>query len=581
MESTLRELEKRLHTAIHPLERADLLIRIGSALRNTDPERMVALSREAQTLLQKGEHQTQTYARLLGANLELLGYYYFLHGDFETAYDYYQSAIHYFIQIYDDISRCNAWTYSCMCHAHLGNWADAMEEAVACLDLAVSVQDRVSEIKLWLVMGTVYSCSGDHMRSVEVFAKALHLATILHEPAHQIEALHKLANAYIEIGDHASGVEYALKAQEYSRQQKYTVENVHILYVLAKGVYLQGNLEQAFQYYQECYVEAEHSEHLQASALLGQGQIHLARDNVPQALETLLRALPLAETTQTQPTWYECHRVLADVYATMKEWSKAFFHHKQYHTLKESVFNTESDLRLKMLEVTFRTEDAQKRAEQVQKQAAELEMLMKERIAELETEVKEEIERRRRHEDEKSNLLDVARRQGEQLQNLTLWVVSQQLPEYKNVVQALFEGYLQNLQLLVYQIDVAAQIYLDKQTAHSGTDQAEAEDDVLKQLQHVTSIGKRLGNTLRSIADSAYEPEGASSAPGSALLQLSNREREVMKLIAQGKSTSEISQALVVTEGTVRTYRYRIMQKLDIDSAAGLIHYAIQHQQSL
>ena len=62
---------------------------------------------------------------------------------------------------------------------------------------------------------------------------------------------------------------------------------------------------------------------------------------------------------------------------------------------------------------------------------------------------------------------------------------------------------------------------------------------------------------------------------------LSNRERDVLRLLAQGESTKEISQMLHVTEGTVRTYRYRIMQKLDITDVARLIHFAVRHQDAL
>lgn len=58
---------------------------------------------------------------------------------------------------------------------------------------------------------------------------------------------------------------------------------------------------------------------------------------------------------------------------------------------------------------------------------------------------------------------------------------------------------------------------------------------------------------------------------------LSDREFEVMQLISVGKSVSEISGLLFLSESTVRTYRTRILEKLGLKSNAELIHYAIQN----
>lgn len=59
--------------------------------------------------------------------------------------------------------------------------------------------------------------------------------------------------------------------------------------------------------------------------------------------------------------------------------------------------------------------------------------------------------------------------------------------------------------------------------------------------------------------------------------ELSEREREVLSLIAEGHSSIEIAERLFISERTVGTHRERIMKKLDIHSAAGLTKYAIAH----
>ena len=56
---------------------------------------------------------------------------------------------------------------------------------------------------------------------------------------------------------------------------------------------------------------------------------------------------------------------------------------------------------------------------------------------------------------------------------------------------------------------------------------------------------------------------------------LSDREREILHLIAQGKTTPEIAAELHLSPHTVQTHRDHIMSKLDLHSKAALIKYAI------
>jgi len=57
---------------------------------------------------------------------------------------------------------------------------------------------------------------------------------------------------------------------------------------------------------------------------------------------------------------------------------------------------------------------------------------------------------------------------------------------------------------------------------------------------------------------------------------LSPREREVLQLLAEGKSTKEVAAVLCVSIKTVETHRQQIMGKLNIHSVAELIKYAIR-----
>jgi len=57
---------------------------------------------------------------------------------------------------------------------------------------------------------------------------------------------------------------------------------------------------------------------------------------------------------------------------------------------------------------------------------------------------------------------------------------------------------------------------------------------------------------------------------------LSPREREVLQLVAEGRSTKDVAKVLGVSVKTAETHRTRLMAKLDIHDTAGLVHYAIR-----
>lgn len=57
---------------------------------------------------------------------------------------------------------------------------------------------------------------------------------------------------------------------------------------------------------------------------------------------------------------------------------------------------------------------------------------------------------------------------------------------------------------------------------------------------------------------------------------LTPREREVLQLVAEGRTTKEVASVLSIGVKTAETHRYRIMEKLNIHDTAGLVRYAIR-----
>ncbi len=58
---------------------------------------------------------------------------------------------------------------------------------------------------------------------------------------------------------------------------------------------------------------------------------------------------------------------------------------------------------------------------------------------------------------------------------------------------------------------------------------------------------------------------------------LSNRERQVVALVAEGLSNRQIAAQLHLTENTVKKYLFRIFEKLGVSSRVELVVYAMSH----
>ncbi|NMC42923.1 MAG: response regulator transcription factor [candidate division Zixibacteria bacterium] len=100
-------------------------------------------------------------------------------------------------------------------------------------------------------------------------------------------------------------------------------------------------------------------------------------------------------------------------------------------------------------------------------------------------------------------------------------------------------------------------------------------EELLAAIRTVASGGIFLSRSINDVVVRRYV---AAARGGEATTDsiLSPREREVLQLLAEGKSTKETAASLHVSIKTVETHRKQIMDKLDIHSIAELTKYAIR-----
>lgn len=114
-------------------------------------------------------------------------------------------------------------------------------------------------------------------------------------------------------------------------------------------------------------------------------------------------------------------------------------------------------------------------------------------------------------------------------------------------------------------LQAGARGYLLKESAGS---------EVVGAVRAVAAGRRFLSERIADTALDAYLAEGRTRSP---LDSLSARERQLLQLLAEGRSNAEAARLLSLSVKTVETYRSRLLQKLGLHDLPALVRFALEH----
>jgi len=100
--------------------------------------------------------------------------------------------------------------------------------------------------------------------------------------------------------------------------------------------------------------------------------------------------------------------------------------------------------------------------------------------------------------------------------------------------------------------------------------------EVVNAVRTVQAGHRYLSQKISDKVIDNYVHQREAAETTSPLARLSPRERQVLQLVAEGKSSAEIASVLSLSHKTVETYRSRLMQKLGISDLPSLVKFAIR-----
>lgn len=98
-----------------------------------------------------------------------------------------------------------------------------------------------------------------------------------------------------------------------------------------------------------------------------------------------------------------------------------------------------------------------------------------------------------------------------------------------------------------------------------------ASDEIVAAVRAVASGRRYLSRALADVVSEAAAPAA------SPLASLSARERQVLQLVVEGRSSAQIAQQIHLSPKTVETYRSRLMKKLGVADIPALVKFAVRH----
>ena len=118
--------------------------------------------------------------------------------------------------------------------------------------------------------------------------------------------------------------------------------------------------------------------------------------------------------------------------------------------------------------------------------------------------------------------------------------------------------------------DAGAKSFIYKSDAHQFLVEA-----IQSLSQHKPFFTSKVSEIL--FADLISRSNGNSNRPEPGQ-RLTGREREIVQLVAEGQSNKEVADKLGISVRTAETHRAHILRKLNLDSVAGLVRYAIRNK---
>lgn len=359
-------------------EKIDALNEQAWALKDQDPERSRDLCDQVQRLA-----LTVSYEEGLASSRLLLSILEWDHSNYQDALSLAFEAETLFKKNGNLRRQASALSHLAGIHFFLGEYSRALDLGLAAIQLSEECGDRGLQADLLNDTGYFFAHMGRFSEAVLQLLRSLEIHRQLGSKQGEANVLDSLGKTYYLMGDYPLALSYESQSLETAQAVGYKRAQTEALSNLGKIYAASSDPAQALAYFEQALALAQEREYKQfeAAILLDMGKIYAAEHKTEQAQQCLSTALKIAEGIHSKPVMFEIHQALSNVYEQSGRLPDALAHYKQFHEIKEVIFNEKTSTMLSskqaILEVQKQLEDLVKeRTQQVEREKRYFEVLV-------------------------------------------------------------------------------------------------------------------------------------------------------------------------------------------------------------
>jgi diguanylate cyclase (GGDEF)-like protein len=367
---TILELETQLKGTADQQSRIDILSEIAWIVHLNDKEKGRNLAEQAYDLSANGDFEQQPYLAGLAGSLRCLAALNNDAGNYVLALSQSLRALEILKRIPSEkveitLLKVNVLGVASWTYRSLGDYVAATEYAMKGIKLAQAIGDRIQEAGMLNILSVIYAESNNLTAALETGKKVLQYHREGGTARGKSLALNNLAMTYLELGMGEQALEACKESLHLARENG--IETVALTAFCTLGEIYLGTKDfvRAEEFLLQALTLAREnkagSDELQC--LLNLGKIYQYKQNDEAALSVLQSALSLSHTSNDRRGEFQSHQLLSEVYEKRQEFEAAFQHYKQFHALKETIFNEDTAKRLAGLQVVHQVETAKRETE--------------------------------------------------------------------------------------------------------------------------------------------------------------------------------------------------------------------------
>lgn len=326
------------------------------------------------------ERARQTENRKMEADaLGNIGLVYQNLSDYRASLDYHQRCLDLQRQIDDKQGLARTNSNIGTVYFIIADYSSAMEYFHRSLILSQELGDVRSQAIAEGNIGDVYFHLGDYVSALDVYQKSLSLFQKISDRYGEASSLSNIGSVYDKLGDSQTALAFQTDALSLFRNIAYPAGEINALLALGTLYERTKNYDEAKTCFQDAAFLAHRigDRYSEADSLYYQGVLTLSSNKAaaPDYQDSILllkTALSLAEKIDARELIYKSHKALSEIYKRCGEFETALKHYEEFYRLRESVFNTESDKRLRSLQVVHQLEQTRRESNLFQKQAEDL-----------------------------------------------------------------------------------------------------------------------------------------------------------------------------------------------------------------